>query len=243
MTSLSAGRMFAPTSLTAASAAAARLGVAGLRHWLDTAAACPSPAMRAAVAMMRSHAGPKRRWQLSAFRHSSLTALSIASALLGLLVSTPIESGGRLVAAANIDAVWRSCAACGSKLAWVNVPTCGRLPCLSRGSARTWSSMICHRGLRMPFLPRNMSSVTPRKYRGGTEYSSACTSERRKVRTALSVRLMTVRLMRDRPNGRLLSGRYASSSTGRRPCHSVRAYTVHCQSERVHPMSLPGSMR
>ena len=33
------------------------------------------------------------------------------------------------------------------------------------------------------------------------------------------------------------------SSTGSRPCHAVRAYTLHCQSRIVHPMSLPGSMR
>lgn len=104
VTSLSAGRMPACTSFTAASAAAARDGVAGLRHWaLTLTVAMPSlPAYFRARSMIRSHAGPKRRWHDSASRHSSLTALSIASALDGLDVSTPIASGGRLVAAASI---------------------------------------------------------------------------------------------------------------------------------------------
>ncbi len=50
-------------------------------------------------------------------------ALSIASAELGLSVSTPIASGGRLVADANIVAVCLNCALWGSKLYCVNWPT------------------------------------------------------------------------------------------------------------------------
>lgn len=166
VTSLSAGRMPARTSFTAASAAAARDGVAGLRHWaLTLTVAMPSlPAYFWARSMIRSHAGPKRRWHDSASRHSSLTALSIASALDGLDVSTPIASGGRLVAAANMVAVLRNWVTCGSKLYCWNWPTSGTLPVVSsRGMASTLSSAILHMGIDSPSSSVNMSSVTPRK--------------------------------------------------------------------------------
>ena len=52
-----------------------------------------------------------------------MTALSIAAALDGLDVSTPIASGGRLVAAANMVAVLRNWVTCGSKLYCWNWPT------------------------------------------------------------------------------------------------------------------------
>lgn len=101
--------MPACTSLTAASAAAARLGVDGLRHWQATACTLPSgPATCCARSMILSHAGPNQPWHCSAARQSSFWALSMASALEGLSVSTPIMSGGMLVAAANMEAVCRS---------------------------------------------------------------------------------------------------------------------------------------
>lgn len=199
--------MPACTSLTAASAAAARLGVDGLRHWQATACTLPSgPASFWARPMIRSQAGPNQDWHCSAARQSSFWALSMASALDGLSVSTPIMSGGMLVAAANMEAVCRSWALCGSNEYWGNCPTSGFSPSLSFGMARMWSIMSFHVGISLSFSSRNSSGSTPRKYRGGTEYSSACISLRRKVRTALSVRLMTVRLIRLRPKGRFASG-------------------------------------
>ena len=165
VTSESAGRMPACTSLTAASAAAARLGVLGLRHWQDTACTLPSgPAKYCARPMIRSQAGANQRWHFSASRHSSFWALSIASALLGLSVSTPIASGGRLVADANMVAVCLSCAWWGSNEYWANWPTCGTLPVFgSAGRASTWSSRILHWGIGLPSSSVNISSVTTRK--------------------------------------------------------------------------------
>lgn len=64
--------MPACTSLTAASAAAARLGVDGLRHWQATACTLPSgPATCCARSMILSHAGPNQPWHFSAARQSS----------------------------------------------------------------------------------------------------------------------------------------------------------------------------
>ncbi len=99
-----------------------------------------------------------------------MVALSIASAELGLSVSTPIASGGRLEADANIVAVCLSCALCGSKLYWVNWPTCGTSPVEeSRGRMSIWSSMSRQRGIGLPSSSENISSLAPRMLRGGTE--------------------------------------------------------------------------
>src|SRR5690554_7145022 len=90
-----------------------------------------------------------------------------------------------------------------------------------------------HCPLGLPSVPTNADSSAPIAYRCGAEKNSAVTSDRTRVRSPASARVMTGRDSRDEPKGRSNRGWYTSGSTNTRPSGCGRTCACHVPSLRL----------